>query len=604
MALVNGEDSAQVALRSLITQLEGDLTPRDEYDYYSAINELRKQLETENTLAPIDLRAELVAFMIHSHDGQSPSVWGSYFGPLMTSTSTDGQRLDSPPLSTISTEVLDYWRRRARECVHPVMRGRYADLLWELPPVAAGEKPEADMARLAVNSYLEAAEQGLYEHKILAINKSERALAIALALRDLELAKRAQDVMLILEEECEDDDSLGLWGFTFDAFVEPPNKSVGLDDEQKVKLLAALEARLERFAAREPSEYHPTGVEAAAIRLAKYYRRLGRADDLRRVMATYTGIVLTMRGTAPALVAGYSLERLYGQLKQFGLNAEANSINTHIRIVGEETRAAMHSTSVEIEIPSQQMEAHFTAMLAGSSNDVLFRLAAHYVPDRDELESQLREIAERSPLMFMFGRTIKDDDGRTIAEIGPLSEDLEGQLVVHISHNLHIAMPWLRETLRRASSSKVITSDSVEAFLFESPLFLENRRSQIGRGLLAYFEEDAIASIQVLVPQVEQAIRQLTNLIGAPIYTQRRGGGLHVRSLDDLLRDTAVVSILGTDVAAYLRLLLTDARGWNVRNIVTHGLASDGMLSMTVSDRVMHALLVLACYRTAKPNSQ
>jgi len=47
----------------------------------------------------------------------------------------------------------------------------------------------------------------------------------------------------------------------------------------------------------------------------------------------------------------------------------------------------------------------------------------------------------------------------------------------------------------------------------------------------------------------------------------------------------------------YLRILLTDARGWNVRNEVSHGLASFEMMSLAVADRVVHALLLLALVR-------
>lgn len=96
---------------------------------------------------------------------------------------------------------------------------------------------------------------------------------------------------------------------------------------------------------------------------------------------------------------------------------------------------------------------------------------------------------------------------------------------------------------------------------------------------------------------MEQAVRQLATLIGAPIYAQRRGGGLHVRTLDDLLRDAAIGTALTENVVTYLRVLLTDARGWNVRNTVCHGLAPVSMLTMPVADRVLHAALVLSLIR-------
>jgi len=63
------------------------------------------------------------------------------------------------------------------------------------------------------------------------------------------------------------------------------------------------------------------------------------------------------------------------------------------------------------------------------------------------------------------------------------------------------------------------------------------------------------------------------------------------------LRDEKVAAVLGPNISSYLRILLTDARGWNLRNNVCHGLASPGMLSAPAADRILHAILVLGLFR-------
>jgi hypothetical protein len=116
-------------------------------------------------------------------------------------------------------------------------------------------------------------------------------------------------------------------------------------------------------------------------------------------------------------------------------------------------------------------------------------------------------------------------------------------------------------------------------------------------GFEAFGRGDGMAAIHILIPQIEQGLRHLAIVLGAPFYVQRRGGGFHARVMDDLLRDGAISEALGNDLITYLRVLLTDARGWNLRNNVCHGLAPASMLSMPVADRVVHALLVLALLR-------
>ena len=170
---------------------------------------------------------------------------------------------------------------------------------------------------------------------------------------------RARDVLLSLEQEIADDESLGLWGFCFDLFIEPPNKRVLLTKEQQQKLIADLEARLQRFVAQGPGVYHPSGAEAAAIRLANYYRRNGRKADVVRVLRSYGEIVRGMRGTASPLLVSHSLEQLYYQLKTFELHAEADSLNELIRVAGEETLTDMKTISVSVEIPQEKNRGIF-----------------------------------------------------------------------------------------------------------------------------------------------------------------------------------------------------------------------------------------------------
>jgi hypothetical protein len=81
------------------------------------------------------------------------------------------------------------------------------------------------------------------------------------------------------------------------------------------------------------------------------------------------------------------------------------------------------------------------------------------------------------------------------------------------------------------------------------------------------------------------------------VLKPRQGGGFHLRILDDILRSEQVKHALGEDVALYFRVVLTDQRGWNIRNDVCHGSSPHDQLSKGVADRLMHILLVLAQLR-------
>jgi len=166
-------------------------------------------------------------------------------------------------------------------------------------------------------------------------------------------------------------------------------------------------------------------------------------------------------------------------------------------------------------------------------------------------------------------------------------------LAQHISQGMQLSSPWLREAMKRLLERGAITADYLLEFLGASPLFPDKRKAILKAGLEAYVKGDAVACMHILIPQVEQALRQLASLIGAPIFAPRHGGGFRVKTMDTLLQERALGNTLGEDVVTYFRVLFTDARGWNLRNDVSHGLLSEGVLTMSVADRVVHALLVL-----------
>jgi len=73
--------------------------------------------------------------------------------------------------------------------------------------------------------------------------------------------------------------------------------------------------------------------------------------------------------------------------------------------------------------------------------------------------------------------------------------------------------------------------------------------------------------------------------------------------LDDLLRDPLVIATLGEDIALYSRVVLTDARGFNMRNVVCHGLAHPAFFGRHMSDRLFHTLLCLGLVRLANESA-
>ena len=72
---------------------------------------------------------------------------------------------------------------------------------------------------------------------------------------------------------------------------------------------------------------------------------------------------------------------------------------------------------------------------------------------------------------------------------------------------------------------------------------------------------------------------------------------------DYFLRDERAERILEADATFYLRVLLTDQRGWNVRNDVAHGITPMEQFVAAPADRLFRALLLLGSLRPKPPEA-
>ena len=154
-----------------------------------------------------------------------------------------------------------------------------------------------------------------------------------------------------------------------------------------------------------------------------------------------------------------------------------------------------------------------------------------------------------------------------------------------ISIELHAALNQLKE-------DHLKDTDSFLGYLYTLPLFAEDNKQILRLGIDAYYREDAITFIHLIIPQIEFLVRKILELNSVTVYEPNRSGGYKLVTLDRLLANAAFIEIFSNDFSYYCRTVLTEQNGWNVRNDVCHGISTD-KLNLSVSDRLIHILLFL-----------
>ncbi len=542
--------------------------------------------------------AEIAALQLSLLDGQQKSRWGTRYCPALEGTRQDGTPVGNPDIGRVDQAIIQYWSERAREARHPILKARYADVIWDLSKIAAGAKPPIQMAWQAIDHYVECGER--FPNAETADDRLERALELAISVRDNQRAIHAVEAMFALLDHAEEGESRGVW--LFDSVYG--RKGIDLTEEQQNRLIGRLEKELQQICGAPK----PFGIDAKplALRLARHYERLSRPEEIRRVICDYGDAVAKLAKEAQGLVAMHWLQDVYATYLQFGLKDEAERFQITAKEKGEDGEGQMVSSEFSLEITQEEIDNFLAAIMGEDLESTLTRVGVSFCPRVAQIRKQLEGMQASTPLYSMLSLS-KLGENQVIAHAGSIESDPEGRVMFQMAANLKVSAAFLQLAIDRTREAFDFSAETILAFLLASPLFSADRRPLLERAITAYCDGDHIAAVHVMLPQIEQALRRLLGLLGKPTNKHRRSDltVMVEKTLNDILEnEQSIQDCLGEDVVMYLRVVLCDPRGLNVRNSVAHGLMEPGQFDRFISDRLLHIMLLLADIRESKSTTK
>ena len=563
-----------------------------------AEHEIEKQISSlrndENDEEPCsEWQYEFLAFSFIENYPEKSGGWGTYFGPKVIWENDEGNMVEFPSIQAITEATLSYWETRAYKTTNSILQARYSGLVWEFSKSITNKNPHHSFAEIYCKSLLETANSDNHKYKGNVVKKLERALFIAISLNNPALISEAKISILKYEKKISIDTKPGLWGFSFDLLVG--NKKVNLTPEEEGEIITELETKLGRL-----YEVDSWSCEKAAERLAKYYTNNNKPNESIRVIKILgKSFETSIHGKDP-MIASSMLEHIYNIYIQFNLLSDADRVSKVIRDLGPKIVQDMKEFSVEIEIPREEIDSYIDKIVKGDLDQVLKNIALQHIPQVDAIENQLQDLAKRAPLTFLLKKQITAHDGRTVAVVGPLEEDLSGNVVSQMSQNMYLQQPLLSSVFDRTQNQFDLNANILVNYLLNCPVIRESQKAFLSEGLKAFFSGNFLVSIHLLIPQIESIARNLLELTGGAVLKPRHGGGYHYITLGEILRSDHVKKSIGEDISFYLRVVLTDQRGWNIRNDVCHGISRSEELHKGIAERLIQILLLFAQLRESE----
>jgi hypothetical protein len=468
------------------------------------------------------------------------------------------------------------------------LKGRLADLVWLL-----GKPRDANFALVAIDAYRSIP---LSEHTWVrdAHECWARALGLARMLDELageRLREMEVAVLSTLDASTEADGFLGLWL----AELLLTNRLGRQDPASVARKLETIAGRIDIA-----GDFYRAGELLGMAR--EWFLKAGdtdKATEMTVALAESWVKLATTRVSSSSPSHMVATDFYEKAIQTYRTIPRSERASRHVderiaelhKLLGESGQRSLEEMG-RIQSPGvdiTRLVEHARAAVRGKSAIEALRALAGIHPGarvKSLRENALKMLREH-PLRAIFPATTMSRDGRVIAKRPGLSlgdtlseEDeitIRSEMIGDYGIMLGLAvhgeiLPALEVMLME---HRLREADFVE-LARQSPVVPVGREHLFGKALYAGYDRDLIASIHVLIPQIEHMVR--VHLKGAGVKTTTLdSAGIETESgLSTLMSAPEAQTVFGGDLAFEISALLCDAHGPNLRNELAHGLLDDG----------------------------
>ncbi len=523
-----------------------------------------------------------------NYSKDSIESWGTYFGPMHFPSFGDGTYREFPSIKILNESFLEYWTKRKDETDNPILKSRYLGLIYDFSSTIIKQKPDYKLAIEYINSLTEFATKDYSTDRGQILNALQRALEVATAFGQKEKATEIFGHITGFQN-----DNPEWYGIEFDSII----KHKYCEEETEQAVVKRLKQTFQEIKAKAIEENYPWKIERVGCRLARYYRSKNDNESIENILTEIKEVFFATSAQASGMQGSGWLEHLNKLYGDFNLGHKTDDIVTALR--DKQKEIELSTVTTQGEISSKAIDAFLTDILDANPSQTIYNIAQSFIPNKQSVLEGIHEYVH-DPIMKIFSIKNIDDEGRTLANLGSIEEDEEGNVIKAIMENMPISHSYLNLALYNAFLKKLISTDELINLLSQSPIIDDDRIEILSKGLDAYFNSDHIQAIHLIIPQIEDAIRNILEQQGGAVLKRTRSGSYHLKTFDKILRDQKVVDVLGDDCCLYLRIVFTDQRGLNLRNDMCHGNMKSVVFNQAISNRVIQCLMIL-CLIKEKP---
>lgn len=579
---------------------EFDRLEKKKFSLLEVASALKSVLPSDRSLISFELNAEIVAFNLAENYQDNITSWGTYYGPKFVSTDLEGNKYEIPSYESLNSDVLDYWENRAKQTVNPILISIYSGLVCDLRKQVTTINPNYQIIRIYISSIIKYADGDYHKYTFESFQKLKRALDYAISYNQKDSIKSLINSFLNFEKRLSSEDRFNCLHYSFDYLIE--NKYIELSKQDQQHIIQNLESDFYKLTEIDVENHtqNNNDIEFVGKRLIKYYNSKNEKDKVKILLLRMRDAFYKDINPEQTFLSLHWLEKLNSLFIEFNLIEESDNLLVKIKEISPTITKNFVSSSLSHEISKEQFQIFLNDILNGTFDEIVFKIYSSFIPNYENVKKKVLANSRE----FVFGNHIPiqliDEKGRKIAQINPFNEDQYGHYIRYGVLQITVYSFFLKEVFDRILNSEVVSKESLFNFLSKSPIILPERYEIILKGLECYYNFDYVVFLHLIIPQIEEAVRNVLEFSSGNVLKTSKNGGLHLKNFNDILSEIKVIESLGEDIVFFFKILFTDSRGINLRNNLSHGLLNPKNFNRQNADLVILALLCLGLVEEKK----
>jgi hypothetical protein len=587
-----------------------------EYEYVSNIGDVFKTFFSGNPQLPKmeahNCSTEQLVFGFQLQNGQ--------LSPMFSGTKNESEEWAWPDLGDFDQNRLDYLKSRCSGSTNPILRSRYAHILWE-----HRSSKNRQFAEIAVDAYIDSA--GIYEQ-----NQNRRAMIECIEAACVLAANAKYRVDSVVEKvrqvlgtviNCGDDGIRIIYDLG-ELIIQHRQEFTDTDLKNAVATCDDLAKKLEIDSLYDQ-----------AVSVLEIGEKIGK--KLRRAQGTWRHRIANIREEQMKRSLGgdklrallYCNEAMdsYGKAGDKAKVCELQSIRDSL---GRELPLESFSREVDITetVGAVQEIAERVASLRTDEIIPILACDPDILPSHSVMIEAVRNQAKQAPLSCMCSSTVLDQRGNVV-QVTEAEEERQAYAIIQNYGNylkfqhVHLINAIFELTIRQGK----LSAPALIAFLLNNSWLGKTREkstpdglkhsyrwtSLLAPGLFEYFfkidlwlrhprwRPNLVLCVETLVLKIEGILRDLLESHGGvTTYSKLDHKGRQVSREKDtrlLLADPDLERIVGKDDILFLKFLLVEQSGMNLRHKIAHSLMLPEDYSAPAANLLLLAVMRLSRWK-------